>query len=421
MNPKDFQKQLKALLLSPVDGMDWEDKLARVRQYLRQLEARANPLEESAELTPTVEIVPFEPGKRPVDEARYPGHGCSERVAYVGTGPDAAAHGDDELWILFRLRDLFAYVAPFQRPFEVTLSAWFLPPPGAPGEPRPVPGLTAIPLAPTVVSRDDYPLPALAPSDWSEFHRTAYIAAIRPREQLIPPEGADPFTFADRFHQALRIQITLSEEGERLSSAEIEAEVHDTSRFGSLYARLFDDLVQADLQAQKDRLDVTDLHVGYHPWYPVLTIGTDKANLYLRAIHHDLDAQHRNLPDPRWLLRVGLYLELLTCLGIFEAVRDEHPALLSPTERQAFEQSPAFAPIRERLQVAAWRKVWELRQIAPKSSTFPSAGPVSLRNLLRKQKATLDFLHVHHEDLKAAIELAGPNLYDAQETWHRVF
>ncbi|HSN97228.1 MAG TPA: cyclic nucleotide-binding domain-containing protein, partial [Candidatus Nanopelagicales bacterium] len=47
--------------------------------------------------------------------------------------------------------------------------------------------------------------------------------------------------------------------------------------------------------------------------------------------------------------------------------------------------------------------------------------PVSLRNLLRKQKATLDFLHVHHEDLKAAIELAGPNLYDAQETWHRVF
>ena len=44
-----------------------------------------------------------------------------------------------------------------------------------------------------------------------------------------------------------------------------------------------------------------------------------------------------------------------------------------------------------------------------------------MRNLLAKKKATLEFLHVHHEDLKHAIALAGPNRTNAQETWHRVF
>ena len=46
---------------------------------------------------------------------------------------------------------------------------------------------------------------------------------------------------------------------------------------------------------------------------------------------------------------------------------------------------------------------------------------MSLLNLLRKKRATLEFLHVHHEDLKQAIELAGPNRFNAQETWQRVF
>ena len=40
---------------------------------------------------------------------------------------------------------------------------------------------------------------------------------------------------------------------------------------------------------------------------------------------------------------------------------------------------------------------------------------------MRKKDATLRFLHVHHEDLKHAIELAGPNHFNSQETWQRVF
>jgi len=46
---------------------------------------------------------------------------------------------------------------------------------------------------------------------------------------------------------------------------------------------------------------------------------------------------------------------------------------------------------------------------------------VSVLNLLKKREATLAFLHTHHEDLKHAIELAGPNSFNSQETWQRVF
>lgn len=438
MTPKEFQKQLKRLLMSPVEGLDWDDKLNRARQYLRQLEARSNPEEESAELTPSVEIVPFEPGHRPIDEALYRGHGCSERAGYLSTAGGGPDHGVDEVLILYQVKDLYAFLAPFNRPFQVTLSAWFLPPPGEEGEPCPVPGLTNIPLEPMVLSSQTYPVPALEPASWADFHRTAYVAALRPAAQLLPgegyswadapeplrartPDGADPFTLANRFHQVVRVEIALSDEEERLSSTELDVEVFDTGRFGTLYARLLDDLVRDDLERQREKIRSDDLHIGHHPWFPVLTIGSDKANLYLHAIHQDLGQHRRNLPDPRWLLRVGLYLELLTCFGIIEAVKDDYPGLLTSAERRVFEKSPAFAPIRERLQVEAWRRVWALREIAPRSAGFFAAGPVSLNNLLRKQKATLAFLHTHHEDLKVALELAGPNLCDSQETWHRVF
>ncbi len=60
--------------------------------------------------------------------------------------------------------------------------------------------------------------------------------------------------------------------------------------------------------------------------------------------------------------------------------------------------------------------MWRLREIC-----FGRKGTVGAANLLRKRSAIFAFLHVHHEDLKHAIELAGPNLHNAQETWHRVF
>jgi CRP-like cAMP-binding protein len=102
-------------------------------------------------------------------------------------------------------------------------------------------------------------------------------------------------------------------------------------------------------------------------------------------------------------------------------VKDQVPDLLTPAERRAFEQSPLFEEVRRRINVEAWKAVWALRDIAPRSKGQLATGPVSVTNLVRKQEATLAFLRAHHEDLKHAIDLSGPNLNSAQETWHRVF
>jgi hypothetical protein len=120
-------------------------------------------------------------------------------------------------------------------------------------------------------------------------------------------------------------------------------------------------------------------------------------------------------------MRVGLYLEFLTCIGIFEAVKEELGDLLTPAERAAYENSPFFAGIRKWVNVAGWRKVFAMRGMVFSRFGAPQTGPVSIMNLLQKKKVTLEFLEVHHEDLKHAIELAGRNEYNGQETWHRVF
>ena len=198
-------------------------------------------------------------------------------------------------------------------------------------------------------------------------------------------------------------------------------DVSDVRLLGSLYQRVVDWVVVPDTERQAHAAGVANPGPAYHPWYPVLTIGADKAALYTRALIGDIVGKERHLTDPAWLLRVGVYLELLTCIGVFEAVKDDLGDLLMPDERQAYETSPVYDEVRNRVDVAAWREVWELRGIVFPRRGIPRTGPVSARNLLHKRRTTLKFLHVHHEDLKHAIDLAGPNRHNAQETWHRVF
>ena len=198
-------------------------------------------------------------------------------------------------------------------------------------------------------------------------------------------------------------------------------DVCDLRRFGSLYDRIVERIVKPDSERQARAAGVENPGHAYHPWFPVLHIGSDKAALYTRALVDDIVHKKHHLTDPRWLMRVGLFLELLTCVGIFEAVRDDLGDLLTPQEREAFERSPLFAEIRARVNRNGWREVWALRGMAFPGRGIPRTGPVSALNLLNKKRATLKFLRVHHEDLQHAIELAGANDYNAQETWHRVF
>jgi CRP-like cAMP-binding protein len=227
--------------------------------------------------------------------------------------------------------------------------------------------------------------------------------------------------FTAGFLRRARVELRVTQGGSVVSRDHAWLDVCDVRVLGTLYRRIIDRVVAPDAARQAIAAGVPGSGVTYHPWYPVLAIGADKAALYTAALVADIVGKEHHLTDPAWLLRVGVQLELLTCLGIIEAVRDDIGDLLDAGERTAYESSDIFALTRARLRPDAWRDVWRMRHIAFARRGSPRTGPVSVLNLLKKREATLGFLHAHHEDLKNAIELAGPNRFNAQETWQRVF
>jgi hypothetical protein len=301
-----------------------------------------------------------------------------------------------------------------------------------------IPGQSRRNLAPLTFAESPAGEVRLVPAKLADVADRVLVLPLRPREMLLPGTGwswsdlapelreqatgdEDPFSFGHLFMQQLRVELRLTRDGVPLAASEAFVDVCDARRIGSLYQRVVDEVIAADTRAQNLPDEDGPLDASFHPWFPVLRIGADKANLYMNALIEDVVHKQRHLTDPRWLLRVGIYLEFLTCLGIFEAVANDLGDLLSPAERRAFETSPVFAQLREAVDAQAWREVWALRQITPPLRGEPSAGPASLRNLLNKRKTTLAFLKTHHDDLKHAIELSGPNEHNAQETWHRVY
>jgi hypothetical protein len=381
-------------------------------------------------------IVPFRANARPIDEARQPGTGCSEQIGLVGTG---ARGEEDQLWILFTLGQ--ADSSP-STSVDVRMSASFIPAPTSPLlRPVPVPGLNLLAVQPNRVGAENCPLPSLESSKFEPGNPGAYVAVVDPQHDLLPdvrdsrwawgdadpmlhavtPDGRDPFTFAHLFKQRLRVELVMNSGGRPAARRFTEVDVFDIGRFGSLYERLITQLVRIDTQAQAAEHGLRRVYQAYHPWYPVLAIGLAKAKMYMRAVEEDICFQRRNLADPGWLMRVGLYLEFLTCLGIIEAVKDDYPDLLTAAERRCFEESPAFEEIRRRIDPQAWKEAWELRPIVFAQNPVTSAGPVDFRNLIQKETANLAFLEAHHSDLKHAVELAGPNIESAQQTWHQVF
>ena len=330
-----------------------------------------------------IEIIPFTPGRRPTDEARQPWLGSSDEVAFL------LGDEDNVCYVLLAISG-------------TTGDGWS--------------------LEASVDGRVRAVTPAVFESG-SPRLRQAALGEDRPYVLALVPERDFPgdYGFAAQFSRRVRVEARLLHDGKVAAEAVTHLDVYDVRRFGSLYARIVERLVVPDAARQAEWAGVAGLPPAYHPWFPVLSIGGCKADLYTRALIGDVVHKRQNLSDPRWLVRVGLYLELITCLGIVEAVREEHGDLLSADERRAFEHGEAFREIRSRLNVEGWREVWGLRSIAFPRLGALRTGPVAATNLLDKRRATLEFLRVHHDDLKHAMELAGPNMHNAQETWHRVF
>jgi len=359
----------------------------------------------SAPGDPRIEIMPFAPGRRPVDEASSPWLGSSDQVAFLAGDAEG-----NRSYVLFSLSGIEGEGYAL----DATLS--FTGPDGR-LEPCCVPAWRRRPIAATVFEAGEDGRPVLREVAIHDRPDRPLVLAITPDRDL----AAGEYSFAQRFSQRLRVELRLTRDGNPVADAHGSIECYDVRRFGSLYARLVERLVEPDTSRQARHAGRDRLSPAYHPWFPVLRIGAHKAELYTRALVGDIVHKHHNLFDPGWLVRVGLYLELLTCIGVMEAVRDEVGDLLTEDERAAYESGDAFRAIRERLNPDGWRRVWDMRDIAFPRVGTPRTGPVAATNLLNKRRATLEFLHAHHEDLKHAIELAGPNPHSAQETWHRVF
>jgi CRP-like cAMP-binding protein len=426
----EFLVRLEALVNSKVANLDAVGKA-------ELLEAAAAQLRSHEGLV-GCRLVPFTPGWRPTDEALHPWLGSSDQAALILGGPDAAS-GDADAGVDNTAYVLFDVGGPSSGELGIDVTLTFR---GIDGSQRaePLPGwnrrhVTAMAFAP-----GDLGHPTLAPVRLSPGDGQRLALALSPERDLLPAsdggwswddldpairaratDGEDPYTFGHLFAQQLHIAVRLTDQGVPIAAGSGSLFVCDTVRLGSLYQRLVDRLVAPDTARQAEAHRTADPGPSFHPWYPVLRIGGDKAWLYERALIGDIVHKRRNLSDPGWLLRVGLYLEFLTCLGIIEAVKDEVGDLLTPSERDAFEHSPLFSDIRRRIDPQAWREVWKLREIAFPHIGTPRTGPVAARNLLAKRRATLAFLEVHHDDLKQAIQLAGPNHHNAQETWQRVF
>jgi CRP-like cAMP-binding protein len=418
----DFIVRLQELVDSPVSGLDADAKARmllaaseRVRHGDAGLECR---------------VVPFVPGWRPIDEALHPGLGSSDPAALVlaHNGPRQI---ENVAYVLFDIGDRVG------RPLELDVTLSFVRR-DASSESILIPGWDRRPVRAMAFDGGAGRQVVLRDADLRLGGVERIALVFLPEVDLLPGKGwsweqldktlrdaatdaEDPYTFGHLFAQHVRVELRVTEGGVPVAGAEARLLVCDASRFGSLYERLVERLVAPDTTRQASACGVPDPGAAFHPWYPVLEIGGNKAELYKRALIADIVDKRRNLTDPCWLLQVGLYLEFLTFLGVAEAVRDDHGDLLTPSERLAFARSPWFAQIRDRINPTRWREVWKLHRIAFPARGVPRTGPVSARNLLGKRRATLAFLEAHHDDLKHAIELAGPNHHNAQETWQRVF
>lgn len=391
MDVHQFTRELQHLLRSEVDGIGAAERAAIVRGQLALAEAGGGQLDHR------LGFVPFIPGRRPIDEARAPGLGSSEAIGLL------AGAAPDQITLLYRLAHAGKPLAALPDGARLVASLYLLDPDGR--------------IAQVVPGWQGRAVDAERMGDHAEHAYTLRLDVDAVFGPLRQPSPSAPFGFGSLFFERFRLDLALERDGTTLATDAIELEIFDESAFGSLYARIATRLLPDDLRRQCAGREPIEL--GFHPWFPVLCIGVEKANLYMRAIRGDVVRERRALTDPAWLLRVGLYLELLTCLGIIEVARGAGD-LLSAEERALLERGPRFAEIRKRLDLAAWTKVWDTRGIA--FLRTPGLDmPVGFQNLLRKKSATLAFLHAHHDDLKHAIALAGDNRVNAQETWQRVF
>lgn len=419
MNPSEIDFVLSVQQLLEVHAGKSRDELSRLVHQL------LSPVPGLADFR--INSVPFVTGRRPTLESQIPGLGASDNAALLDETKGNCAY------VLFEVQGDRERLAAVDARVEARLLFC-----GADGtlERAVIPGWEWRPVPLRRFALDEQRQAVVEDTTWS--HPGRFVVELSTERHLRPgaewsfeqvaetiralaTDAADPYTFGHQFLQHIRCELRVRTPERLLGAAATSLVVADKARMGGLYQRIIERVVVPDTERQFKVAGVPEPDRRFHPWYPVLHIGSDKARLFTRALVEDIVHKQDHLTNPLWLLQVGVYLELLTCIGIFEAAKDDIGDQLTPAERRIFELHPSFAQLRRRIDVAAWKKVWGMREMVFRKVGVPQTGPVVASNLLRKKDATLGFLHAHHADLKHAIALSGPNLVNAQETWGRVF
>ena len=363
----------------------------------------------SADLSPqgaatAIEVLPFVRGRRPTDDARHPGLGSSDHAALVLGDEDVTNHAH-VLYTLPERRDGMTV--------DVTLSLT-----GHDGTANPIelPGWHQRPVELQCFDAGgEGSLRAAQPAD------TRLVLTLDPETDLNPGRGERrPLWVRPPVPAATPRRTAPAHGGHAISTAETTLDVADVRCFGSLYGRVLERVVSPDVARQAAAAGVASPGNAYHPWFPVLLIGMDKASLYTRALVADIVHKQRR-PG-----RTGVAVARRRLPRAADVPRDRRRGACR--RRRPADAGGTFSlrerPLRAAPQPRRRRRAGvacgsfarsRFRNRASREPGRLAAEPVA------QEAATLEFLHVHHDDLKRAIELAGPNRLNAQETWHRVF
>jgi len=379
-----------------------------------------------------IKLIPFIPGRRPENEILYPGLGSSSNIGFIF--PETIAERNF-IYILYEICGVNSYSSKELQKLKinVTLS---LKDPDDSFKVISLKKWNRLNLAPQIFTGDneiltmteislenaeDKHLVLQIPTDdvcISDIYSTLSTLDTQSQEQI--PEKNDLSLFNEFFSKQLNIKIELSFSQIIIDCVDTSVEIYDLRNFGKLYDRLLDKLLPLDVASQccEHLTTCKKMTNAYHPLYPIVRMISDRAAITKSSIIKDNIRKKVFLSDALWLVRFELYLEFLITISLLEAAKNDIKDILTPEERTLYQNSPEFSKLRERINIPLWSNIWQLHEIVfAENSKFA----VAMQNLEKKWDAIKILLDPLLDAIKAAAELAGPNIFNFQTLWCQLF
>lgn len=403
----DFYDNFFQLLNETTDDFSSDEKLDFIEKVVKEkkrLDSKNNTI--------TCEFIPFVRGRRPLNESVFPGLGSSDNICFI-TSENVK---NNQAYILYKLTGLESWSDRIDE-FQLELSLTFC---GYKGK-QLISKKIVRDIQPQVFSNKKHSKDELVAISLAETEGKTLVIKLSPSTDLNHAEIEWLYNFETFFSQRILIELRINHLEVPLDYTHIFLETFDTRKLNSLYGRIVDKVIKNDVEKQSKKLNKDDLDYKFHPLYPIFSLCSKMSNLYIESIVYQVFKNCHQLTDVLWLMRVYVYLEFISVLGFAEAVKDEYGDLLSHKEREALEEYSEFKQIKNRLNVNNWKEIWKHRHIIISKQGVPKLGEVSSQNIQEKRNVMLLFLNTYKHDLYNAIEIAGANTTNAQESFKCIF